>query len=285
MGVKYFDCRKVAKIFYDMNERDILNWGLIPKIAVLQVGDNDGDNAYNRAIKKKCDVSGIEFEHCQMKEDASEADISIQLGKYNSDSTVDGILLQMHRSRYHGNNCIRRIANRINPIKDVDGLSDDSIAKLWTGIMCFKPCTAEAVIAALNENNVPLDGENAVIINRSDIIGKPLAKMLLDKNATVTVCHSHTTENTLWTSFDNARVVVTGIGKAHYLGTYDISMRNNTDTMHIVDCGISKNENGICGDVEDDGSLKKVILYQHLGALTTAILLRHTVEARHNYLR
>lgn len=250
--------------------------GKTPKLAVVLVGDDPASAIYVKNKKNACKFVGITSEVKVLDKSTTQTELESVLSTLNSDKTVNGILLQLPLP--NGLN-ERQALNCINPQKDVDGLTTVNMGKLLTNEQGLTPCTPTGIMELFNEYNINLDGKHVVIINRSLLVGKPLEQMLLHKNATVTICHSHTKNIESLTK--NADIIVTAVGKKNFL-TKNMVKKNAT----IIDVAIVRDENGICGDADFKMLVKKAEFITPVpggvGPLTIAMLLKNTIKAFKN---
>lgn len=250
--------------------------GKTPKLAVVLVGDDPASAIYVKNKKNACKFVGITSEVKVLDKSTTQTELESVLSTLNSDKTVNGILLQLPLP--NGLN-ERQALNCIDPQKDVDGLTTVNMGKLLTNEQGLTPCTPTGIMELFNEYNINLDGKHVVIINRSLLVGKPLEQMLLHKNATVTICHSHTKNIESLTK--NADIIVTAVGKKNFL-TKSMVKKNAT----IIDVAIVRDENGICGDADFKMLVKKAEFITPVpggvGPLTIAILLKNTIKAFKN---
>lgn len=250
--------------------------GKTPKLAVVLVGDDPASAIYVKNKKNACKFVGITSEVKVLDKSTTQTELESVLSTLNSDKTVNGILLQLPLP--NGLN-ERQALNCIAPQKDVDGLTTVNMGKLLTNEQGLTPCTPTGIMELFNEYNINLDGKHVVIINRSLLVGKPLEQMLLHKNATVTICHSHTKNIESLTK--NADIIVTAVGKKNFL-TKSMVKKNAT----IIDVAIVRDENGICGDADFKMLVKKAEFITPVpggvGPLTIAMLLKNTIKAFKN---
>ena len=247
-----------------------------PTLGILRVGERPDDTAYESAAVRRCEKLGIEVRRVSLPEDVKQGALLAQIARLNSDDNVHGVLMfrplpvQLDEEEA----CAALMTS-----KDLDGVTPGSAALLYTGAPGgFAPCTAEAVIALLEHYGVPLEGRRAVVVGRSLVIGKPVAMLLLEKNATVTVCHSRT--RALPELTRRADIVVAALGRAESL-TADCFAPGQT----VVDVGINYSEERgkLVGDVDFDavsglvGAITPVPA--GVGAVTTAVLAKHVVRA------
>lgn len=249
--------------------------GVQPVINIVRIGNRSDDLAYERGARKRMESVGVEMKITELPEDISQADFVKAFKKVNEDKTVHGIMLFRPLPKHLDES---EIASIINPIKDVDCMSPVNIAKVFKGDEgVFAPCTAKAVMEMLVHYEVDLSGKNVAIVGRSMVIGKPLAMLMLKKNATVTVCHTRTVD--LAEKCRRADVVVAAAGRAGMI-TGDMISRGTV----VVDVGININEEGkLCGDVEFE-SVEPQASYISpvpggVGGVTSSVLASHVIKA------
>ncbi len=253
---------------------------IAPKLAILRSGARRDDVAYENRVFKICDSIGISHITCQVDRDVTQRQLELELSQLNSDRSVHGILVFRPLPDHIDDELICSI---MSVDKDIDCMNPNNLKNLFTGQKAgFAPCTPEAVIALLDHYGYNLDGANVVIVNRSLVVGKPLSMLFLRRNATVTVCHSHT--RNLADITRNADILVTGIGKPGFFGPEYVS-ENTT----VIDVGINFDENGkMTGDVDFDKVIKKAAAVSPVpggvGGITSTILLRHLVESAERYI-
>ena len=247
--------------------------GKTPTLAVVIVGNDPASKIYVRNKKNACAFVGIKSIVKELPENTTQDELISVLKELNSNQNVNGILLQLPLP----NGLIDRDAiNCIAPQKDVDGLSNVNLGKLLTKENGLTACTPTGIMELLKEYNINLDGKNVVIINRSLLVGKPLFQLMLNANATVTMCHSHTKNIAELTK--NADVVVTAVGKIGFLKADMIKK----DAV-VIDVSINRTEKGLCGDADFE-NLKNIASFitpvpGGVGPLTIASLLKNTVKA------
>ena len=256
---------------------ELLEKGIYPTLGILRVGHNESDIAYETSAEKKAKSLGMNVEKYIMEVNSTESDVLDVLEVMNNDNNIHGILMFRPLPKGIDEN---HVINRINPAKDIDGISFESVGGLFTGEKNgFPPCTAEAAIAILDHYGIEVAGKKVVVIGRSLVIGKPVAMMLLDRNATVTICHSKTKPEDLKTLCKEADIIITAAGK---IGT--VTEEHVNGKQVIVDVGINFNEDGkMCGDADFEALEGKVEAITPVpggvGSVTTALLLYHTIEA------
>ena len=247
---------------------------ICPKLAVVMIGNNPASKVYVKNKSKACDKVGVEFEEFLLDENISEEELFELIDKLNSDKNINGILLQSPIPKHLDQN---KAFRRISPEKDVDGFNPINVGDLSIGNDCFISCTPFGVMKILEYYNIDLEGKNAVVLGRSNIVGKPMVQCLLSKNATVTVCHSRTKNIKEITK--NADILIAAIGKPKFV-TADMVK----DGAVIIDVGINRLENGkICGDVDFENVMPLVSKITPVpggvGPMTIAMLMYNLVKA------
>lgn len=247
---------------------------IIPKLAVILVGNDKASKVYVKNKNKACEDVGIEFEEYILEETISQKELIELIEKLNNDNTIHGILLQSPIPRELD---INEAFRTISPEKDVDGFNPISVGKLTLGQDTFVSCTPYGIMKMFEEYNIDLEGKKVTILGRSNIVGKPLIQCCLSKNATVTVCHSKTKdlkEHTL-----NSDVIIAAIGKANFL-TADMVKEGTV----VIDVGINRLDDGkIVGDVDFENVSAKA---SHItpvpggvGPMTIAMLMNNVIKA------
>ncbi|MEM5404318.1 bifunctional methylenetetrahydrofolate dehydrogenase/methenyltetrahydrofolate cyclohydrolase FolD [Paraburkholderia sp. EG287A] len=245
-----------------------------PGLAVVLVGDNPASEVYVRNKVKACEDNGLYSSYDRYPESLSEADLLKRIDELNRDPKINGILVQLPLPKHIDSH---KVIEAIAPEKDVDGFHVANAGALMTGQPLFRPCTPYGVMKMFEEYRIPLEGANAVVIGRSNIVGKPMALLLLEKGATVTICHSKTRDLAKHTR--DADIVVAAVGKRNVL-TADMVKPGAT----VIDVGMNRDDNGkLCGDVDFAG-LKDVAGFitpvpGGVGPMTITMLLVNTIEA------
>ena len=245
-----------------------------PKLAVIMVGSDPASQIYVRNKSKACDEIGIEFEEFLLDENTTQKELLDLIDKLNENEKVNGILLQ---SPIPKNLDINEAFRRISPEKDVDGFNPVNVGKLTLGQKGFVSCTPSGVIKMLEEYNIDIEGKNAVVLGRSNIVGKPMSQCLLNKNATVTICHSKTKNINDITK--NADIIVAAIGKKEFVKGDMVK-----EGAVVIDVGINRGEDGkLKGDVDFEEVSKKASYITPVpggvGPMTIAMLMTNVVKA------
>lgn len=266
--------KKVKLELKEEVERLKLEKNIVPKLAVIMVGNNPASQIYIRNKSKVCEEIGIEFEEYLLDENTSQEELLNLIDKLNIKQDINGILLQ---SPIPMNLDINEAFKRISPEKDVDGFNPENVGKLTLGQKGFISCTPYGIIRILEEYNIEIEGKNAVIIGRSNIVGKPMLQCLLNKNATVTICHSKTKD--LEEITKRADIIVVAIGKRNFLKENMVK-----DGVVVIDVGINRDDEGkVKGDVDFENVSKKASYITPVpggvGPMTIAMLMVNVVKA------
>ena len=273
MAAKIIDGKAHAKTVCDKVKEDIQWLGRNPKLIIISVGDDPASKIYVRNKMRTAESVGIIAEHYTFSADAERYDVVQFIEKCNADDMVDGIMLQLPLPEGWDPDIY---IDLIAPHKDVDGLTDKNKMAAFIGYQWQEPCTALGVMRMLAYEGISVGGKNVVIVGRSEIVGKPLARMMLDRNATVTICHSHTANLAEHTKL--ADILIVAVGKPN-LVTADMVKSGAV----VIDVGINRDENGkMCGDV-DFNNVKEVASYitpvpGGVGPMTVAMLMSNVVS-------
>ena len=248
--------------------------GIEVALAVIIVGNDPASKVYVGNKKKACEVCGIRSVEYALSEETTQEELLSLIDELNNDKAINGILCQLPLPKHLDEVAV---IERISSKKDVDCFSNENVGKLWTGDYTFKPCTPAGVMELLKAYDIDVEGKNCVVIGRSNIVGKPMAALLLEKNATVTVCHSRT--RNLKEVCALADLIVAAVGRAGFV-TADMVK----DGAVVIDVGINRNENGkLCGDVDFENVKEKASFITPVpggcGPMTIAVLMQNTVSA------
>jgi methylenetetrahydrofolate dehydrogenase (NADP+) / methenyltetrahydrofolate cyclohydrolase len=241
-------------------------------LATVLVGDDPASDIYIRNKHKAAREAGIEALDHRLPKDASEADVLGLVAELNASDEIDAILVQMPLPPGMDEN---RVIRAVEPIKDVDGFHPFNAGQLYLGEPTHVPATPLGILALLDEYGVTLEGARAVVVGRSEIVGKPVAHLLLQENATVTVCHSRTAD--LGAEAREADVLVVAAGRRGLVQAEDVK-----EGAAVVDVGINRTEDGIVGDVDPAAAERAAFITPvpgGVGPMTVAILLRSTIRA------
>lgn len=267
---------EVARAINEEIAEEMKGWTKpLPKLAIIRVGEKPDDMAYERGAIKKMDKVGFLVSSYIYKEDISNEDFLMEFEKINSDSAIDGILLLKPLPKQIDE---KEVERHIDPRKDLDGISPYNMAKVYAGEKDgFAPCTAEAVIEMLDYAKVDLTGKRVTVIGRSLVIGKPVAQLLIKKNATVTTCHTKTLD--MPARCKEAEVLVAAAGVAKMVTSDYVS-----ENAVVIDVGINVDSDGnLCGDVDFDAVAEHTSLITPVpggvGSVTTSVLAKHLLRA------
>ena len=247
--------------------------GLVPGLTVILVGDDPASQTYVSNKEKACQRLGIRSGTLRMPEDTTQEELEAAIQKANDDPAVHGILVQLPLPKHLDSD---RALSLILPEKDVDGFHDINAGRLSRGLDCTVACTPKGALHMLKQAGIPIAGKEAVVVGRSNIVGKPMALLLLQENATVTVCHSHTADLAAHTR--RADILVAAIGKPRFI-TADMVKEGAV----VVDVGINRVDGKLCGDVDFEAVAKKASWITPVpggvGKMTIAMLMDNTVAA------
>ncbi|MDR1815476.1 MAG: bifunctional 5,10-methylenetetrahydrofolate dehydrogenase/5,10-methenyltetrahydrofolate cyclohydrolase [Clostridiales Family XIII bacterium] len=248
--------------------------GVTPTLAIVRVGAREDDIAYERGAEKRCEILGVAVQKFLLAEDAAQAELLCVIEKINADSGIHGCLLFRPLPAQFDEDAVR---GALAPEKDVDGITDGSLAGVFSGSgRGYPPCTAQACIELLAHYGIDVSGRDAVVVGRSLVIGKPVAQMLLARNATVTTCHSRTRD--LAEKCRRADVLVVAAGQRGLVDAESIE-----PGVVVVDVGINVDAaGGICGDVRPEaleGAAAYTPVPGGVGAVTTSVLAAHVIDA------
>lgn len=248
---------------------------IVPKLAIVRIGENPDDMSYERGAMNRCAKIGIDVQNIVLQGDVSEGEYIEVIKNLNDDKNINGILCLRPLPKNINENKVKSI---IDAKKDVDCFNPINSAKLFEGEKDgYAPCTPEAVMKILNHYEVDLSGKKVVVLGRSLIVGKPVSMMLMGENATVTICHSKT-EN-LAEEAKNADVLVAAIGRAKMVDKSYIK-----EGATVIDVGINVDESGnLCGDVDTESAIgiAKMVtpVPAGVGSVTTSVLAEHVIKA------
>ena len=268
------DCKSLAKAIKSDIGDEISLLDIKPKLAIIHVGSDSASEVYVRGKVRDCEECGIDCEVYRFPSDITEYNLCTKIIELNYDDTTTGILVQLPLPNH-----IREseVMETISPYKDVDGFNPINIGSVIANGYGFEPCTPLGIIKLLDYYRISIEGKTCVVVGRSNIVGKPLARMLLDRNGTVIQCHSKTTnlkEMTL-----QADILISAVGKPNFI-TKDMVKRGAT----VIDVGINRNQdNKLCGDV-DFNEVSEIAEYitpvpGGVGLLTRACLMFNVLKA------
>ena len=247
--------------------------GYIPTLGIVRIGSNSADISYEKGAVKKMESLSLKTKVFEFDENISSDNFIDEFKKINEDDEIDGILLFRPLPEHIDE---KKVIEVLDERKDLDGISYKNIAKVFAGDESgFAPCTAKAVIKILESNNIELEGKNVVVLGRSMVIGKPVAMLAIQKNATVTLCHSKTAD--LKKICKNADVLIVAIGRAKMINDDYIG-----EDAVVIDVGINFFEGKLCGDVDLENVKNAAMatpVPKGVGAVTTSVLAQHLVIA------
>ncbi len=277
--MQIIDGKLVAKVTREQIKSDVqkladLKYPNSIGLAVILVGDDQASEVYVRNKIKACDEVGMKSFLCKLPAEATFDEVAGTISYLNDNPDVTGMILQLPLPKHLDENALLDL---IDPDKDVDGCHYVQKGRLWTGRDSLVACTPYGVMKLLDYYNIELQGKNAVVVGRSNLVGKPLAQLLLDRNCTVTICHSKTQNLKEITS--RADIVCVAIGKAKFL-TADMVKEGAV----VIDVGMDRDENGkLCGDVDFDSVASKCSYITPVpggvGPMTVTMLLANTIKA------
>ena len=243
-----------------------------PKLAIVRVGERPDDLAYERMVLKNCGAIGLPVQVEAMSEAVATEELIATIQKLNDDVTVQGILMFRPLPKHIDE---QSVIEAVAVEKDVDCMNPKNLQlRMVSDESAIAPCTPEAVMRILEHYGYELEGKNVAIVNRSTVIGRPLAIMMMEKNATVTICHSRTKNLAEVTS--KADIVVTGVGRARFFGPEYFN-----ENSVVIDIGINFDEKGSCGDVDYEAVAPKVAAITPVpggvGTVTSSVLLSHVL--------
>lgn len=272
---KLIDGKQISAQVKDECRERVTKEGLDVTLAVIQVGNDPASTVYVGNKKKACEYIGIHSLSHELPEDTTEEELLALVEKLNEDGNVHGILVQLPLPSHIDEN---KVIETISPKKDVDGFHPQSVGALSIGQPGFVSCTPAGVIQLLKRSGVKMDGSECVIVGRSNIVGKPMAMLMLRENATVTICHSHT--KNLKEVTKRADILIVAVGKPKF-----ITKEYVKEGAVVIDVGIHRNENNkLCGDVDFD-DVEPIVsaitpVPGGVGPMTIAMLMNNCVEAK-----
>lgn len=273
--MELLDGRLVKKEILAKLKDEVAHLDRAPGLVVIQVGEDPASNVYVGQKEKMANELGYKYSHIKLVSDVTQEKIEEVIDGLNNDETVDGIIVQMPLPKHLNT---KKIQNLIRVDKDVDGLSDINAGKLIHNEDALMPCTPKGIMDILEYYHIDVEGKNVVIVGRSDLVGKPLAAMMLNKNATVTVCHSKTVDLAFHTK--QADILVAAVGKKSII-TSDMVK----DNAVIIDVGINRIDGKLYGDVDFEGVKDKVSYITPVpggvGQMTVAELAKNVLKAYH----
>lgn len=275
--VEIIDGKKIAAEYRSNIKKEALKYrekGIIPTLAVVLVGDNRASRSYVNSKHKACLENSINSIKIELPETLSELELLAEIEKLNNDSSVHGILVQLPLPNHINSD---HVLEKINPNKDVDGFHPINVGKLAVGKAELIPCTPLGIMKLIKSTNIEIVGKNALVIGRSNIVGKPVSNLLLQENATVTIAHSKTSN--LDELIATADIIVSCVGIAHFL-TGD---KNYKENCLVIDVGNNYIEDKLVGDVDFNNVKDKVSYISPVpggvGPMTITMLMENTLTA------
>ncbi|MBS4222380.1 bifunctional methylenetetrahydrofolate dehydrogenase/methenyltetrahydrofolate cyclohydrolase FolD [Lederbergia citrea] len=282
MTAKIIDGKEIsAKIRKELEQEvsALTEAGIKPGLAVILVGNNQASRTYVTSKQKSCKAIGMKSLLIELPEDVEEQILLNKIAELNSQNDIHGILVQLPLPPHISE---EKVIETISPSKDVDGFHPVNIGKMMTGQDTFLPCTPFGVMQMLKHEQIAVAGKHAVIVGRSNIVGKPAGQLLLNENATVTYCHSKTPDLATFTK--KADILVAAVGRAKMITADYIK-----DGAVVIDVGMNRDENGkLCGDVDFEQAAPKAGFITPVpggvGPMTITMLLYNTVKSAKNVL-
>lgn len=259
------DGKALAESIKGEARKIVTELNLSPYLVIISVGDDSASKVYVRNKIRACEQIGIKYEHVVLPEETTEKELLSRIRVYNMNHFIHGIIVQLPLPKHINPD---RVTDAIWRSKDVDGFGQKPL---------FRPCTPEGIIRLLDHYLIPIEGKNVVILGRSNIVGRPLARMMLDRNANVTVLHSKTGDGDRHDFLKKADIIVSAVGKPNVVVPNDICKAT------IVDVGINRDQNGkLCGDVHPlayEFSHAYTPVPGGVGPMTVAMLMEHVVQS------
>ena len=254
-------------------KKEVKTYMIKPCLAVIQIGNDEASNSYIKAKENACHNIGIYFKHIKFEETAKEIEVINKIIELNNDEYTHGILIQLPLpEKFNADKLINYIARN----KDVDGLTDINLGKLFNNKNGLVSCTPQGIIELLEHEKIDISGKNVVIVGRSNLVGKPLMGLLLNKDATVTICHSKT-EN-LKEHTKKADILIVAVGKKHFIKK-DMIKENAV----VIDVGINKENGKLYGDIDFENVKEKVFKITPVpggvGPMTVAMLMKNVIKS------
>ncbi|SFL83047.1 methylenetetrahydrofolate dehydrogenase (NADP+) / methenyltetrahydrofolate cyclohydrolase [Gracilibacillus orientalis] len=250
------------------------NKGIIPGLTVVLIGEDPASKSYVRGKQKASDYVGVDSELIELPESTTQEELLSLIDTLNNKDSVHGILVQLPLPAQIDEEVI---IEAISPEKDVDGFHPISIGRMMTGKDTFYPCTPYGIIQMMKSKNISLEGKHAVVLGRSNIVGKPVGQLLLSENATVTYCHSRTKNMEQYIA--SADILIVAVGKAHFLNGDHIK-----EGAIVIDVGVNRIEDGsLTGDVDFDSAKEKASYItpvpKGVGPMTITMLMHNTIKS------
>ncbi|MBM4762242.1 bifunctional methylenetetrahydrofolate dehydrogenase/methenyltetrahydrofolate cyclohydrolase FolD [Bacillus sp. B15-48] len=253
--------------------------GITPGLAVILVGDNQASQTYVNSKEKTCKQLGMYSVKIELPESVTEEELLSKIKQLNNDDLIHGILVQLPLPEHI---CETKVIEEISPEKDVDGFHPVNVGRMMIGQDAFLPCTPYGIMVMLKEAGIQIEGKHAVVVGRSNIVGKPIGQLLLNENATVTYCHSRTKNLEEYTK--TADILIAAVGIEGFITKDHV----NSDAV-VIDVGINRNQDGkLCGDVRYE-EVKEVVAFitpvpGGVGPMTITMLMYNTLKSAKNHL-
>lgn len=271
---KIISGKELSQELKDNMKKEVTTFSRPPHLVVILVGNNPSSISYVNGKTKACQYVGIKDTIIRLESNVAEKTLISLIQSLNRDSEVDGILVQLPLPKHINE---RKVLEAIAIEKDVDGFHPSNVAKLWLKEPCILPCTPKGIIKLLDEAGVKIEGKEAVVIGRSNIVGLPIAKLLLDRNATVTIAHSKSVD--LGGICRRADILIVAVGKPRVVSADMVK-----EGAIVIDVGVNRGEDGkLCGDVDFE-SVSEAASYitpvpGGVGPMTICCLMENTIEA------
>ncbi len=267
------DGKKIKSEVLDELKEEVSKLKIKPNFVVIQVGEDPASNVYIKQKAKMAEYVGYGYRHLKLPETVTEEELIHEIEGLNNDDSIHGILVQMPIPKHLD---AGKVQNAVLPEKDVDGLTDINAGRLSHDKEALFSCTPYGVMEILKRYDIPVSGKSAVVIGRSNLVGKPMSMMLTNAGATVTVCHSKTKDLAKYTKM--ADILVVGIGKPKFITSDMVS-----DNTVVIDVGINRLDDGLCGDVDFDNVKEKASYITPVpggvGPMTVAMLGKNVLKA------
>ena len=275
MAAKILDGKLIAVKLKEAAKKSVAGFGKSPRLVAVQIGKNPSSLVYINFQKRAAESVGIEYKLVDLPESVSQSEAERVIGELAADKNVTAIILQQPMPPAID---AKMLVDIIPPAKDVEGMHPENLGRVLTGDNRIGPCTAMAVMALLESTGVKLYGKEAVVVGHSDIVGKPLSLMLLDKFVTTTVCHIATSERGALAGYvGRAEILISAVGKAGVIKGDWVK-----DGAIVIDVGINHRDGRIVGDIEFEPAAKKASYITPVpggvGPVTTAMLMKNVVE-------
>lgn len=283
MTAYLMDGKKLAQKLRENMKKEVVmlkEQGITPGLAVVLIGNNPASRTYVNSKQKSCKALGMKSLLIEFPDTISEETLLNKIKELNDDQSIHGILVQLPLPAHISD---MKVIDTIIPEKDVDGFHPINIGRMMTGQDAFLPCTPYGIMELLHDSGISIEGKHAVVVGRSNIVGKPIGQLLLNEHATVTYCHSRTEDLTAYTQ--QADILIAAIGKANFITASHIK-----EGAVVIDVGINRDETGaLCGDVDFEQVKDKASYITPVpggvGPMTITMLLHNTLQSAKNQLQ